>query len=68
MLWYVAGALILAILLRKAQLRLALSRAKHRSIAGHSRIARRIAALIPYYEYDDAGFFSADDDRTGGMQ
>jgi glutamate-1-semialdehyde 2,1-aminomutase len=61
MLWYVAGALILAILLRKAQLRLALSRAKHRSIAGHSRIARRIAALIPYYEYDDAGFFSADD-------
>src|ERR1700676_67154 len=61
MLWYVAGGLILVILLRQAQLRLALSRAKHRSIAGHSRLARRIAALIPHYEYDDARFFSADD-------
>jgi len=61
MLWYVAGALILVILLHKARLRLALSRAKHRSIAGHSRIARRIAALIPHYEFDDAGFFGADD-------
>jgi glutamate-1-semialdehyde 2,1-aminomutase len=61
MLWYVAGALILVILLHKARLRLTLSRAKHRSIAGHSRIARRIAALIPHYEFDDAGFFGADD-------
>jgi glutamate-1-semialdehyde 2,1-aminomutase len=61
MLWYVAGGLTLVILLRQAQLRLALSRAKHRSIAGHSRLARRIAALIPHYEYDDARFFSADD-------
>jgi glutamate-1-semialdehyde 2,1-aminomutase len=61
MLWYVAGALILLMLLRQAQHRLALSRAKHRSIAGHSRMARRIAGLIPHYEYDQAQFFSADD-------
>ena len=61
MLWYVAGALILLILLRQAQHRLALSRAKHRSIAGHSRMARRIAGLIPHYEYDESQFFSADD-------
>jgi glutamate-1-semialdehyde 2,1-aminomutase len=61
MLWYVAGALILLLLLRQAQHRLALSRAKHRSIAGHSRMARRIAGLIPHYEYDEARFFSADD-------
>src|SRR6202521_704128 len=61
MLWYVAGALILVILLHKARLRLALSRAKHRSIAGHSRIARRIAELIPHYEFDGEGFFRADD-------
>src|ERR1700684_1229932 len=61
MLWYVAGALILLMLLRQGQHRLALSRAKHRSIAGHSRMARRIAGLIPHYEYDDARFFSADD-------
>jgi glutamate-1-semialdehyde 2,1-aminomutase len=63
MLWYVyvAGALILIILLHQGQRRLALSRAKHPSIAGHSRIARRIAALIPHYEYDEARFFCADD-------
>jgi glutamate-1-semialdehyde 2,1-aminomutase len=60
MLWYVAGALVLVILLYKAQLRLALSRAKHRSMAGHSRLARRIAALIPLYEFSDAAFFGAD--------
>jgi glutamate-1-semialdehyde 2,1-aminomutase len=63
MLWYeyVAGALMLVILLRAGLRRLALSRAKHRSIAGHSRIARRIAALIPHYEYDEQRFFRADD-------
>jgi len=60
MLWYLAGASILVVLLRLAQLRLALSRAKHPSIAGHARIARRIAALIPHYEYDDTSFFRAD--------
>ena len=38
-----------------------LSRAKHRSLSGHSRIARRIAALVPFYEYDDARFFRSDD-------
>jgi glutamate-1-semialdehyde 2,1-aminomutase len=61
MLWYIGGALILLILLPRARHRLALSRAKHRSIAGHARIARRIAALIPHYEYDEARFFRADD-------
>jgi glutamate-1-semialdehyde 2,1-aminomutase len=61
MLWYLAGALILVILLHKAQLRLALSRAKHRSISGHSRMARWIAALIPHYEYDATRYFCADD-------
>ena len=61
MLWYVTGASILVLLLHLAQSRLALSRAKHRSIAGHARIARCIAALIPHYEYDEAEFFCADD-------
>jgi len=32
--------------------RIALSRAKHRSLTGHSRIARRVARWLPYYEYD----------------
>ena len=61
MLWYVGGTLALLILLHQARLRLALSRAKHRSLTGHARLARRIAALVPYYEYDQGRFFSADD-------
>ena len=40
--------------------RLELSRAKHRSLAGHPRIARFVASLVPFYQYDDARFFSAD--------
>ena len=55
-------------MLRKARLRLALSRAKHRSLAGHARLARRMAALMPYYEYDQARFFSADDAPAGGRR
>src|ERR1044071_4909201 len=45
--------------------RLALSRAKHRSLGGHSRLSRRIAALVPRDAYDDAQFFSADDAGAG---
>ncbi|GAO37818.1 glutamate-1-semialdehyde 2,1-aminomutase [Sulfuricella sp. T08] len=40
--------------------RLELSIAKHRSLAGHSKMAKRVARLIPYYEYDEATFFRAD--------
>jgi glutamate-1-semialdehyde 2,1-aminomutase len=61
MLWYVAGALILLIGLRQLQLRLLLSLAKHRSLGGHARIARFMARLVPFYEYDGERFFSADD-------
>ncbi len=44
----------------KARDRVALSRAKHRSLAGHARMARRIAAQIPFYAYDETRFFAAD--------
>jgi glutamate-1-semialdehyde 2,1-aminomutase len=54
------GAFALAVLLRKAQLRLQLSRAKHRSLTGHSRMARRFASLVPFYEYDESRFFDTD--------
>jgi glutamate-1-semialdehyde 2,1-aminomutase len=54
------GGFALAILLRKLQMRLQLSRAKHRSLTGHSRMARRFAALVPFYEYDEARFFRVD--------
>jgi glutamate-1-semialdehyde 2,1-aminomutase len=59
--WYVIGALLSLLVLRKAQLRLMLSRAKHPSLAGHARLGRLLARLIPYYEYDETQFFSADD-------
>ena len=54
------GALALAVLLRKLQIRLQLSLAKHRSLTGHSRMARRFASLVPFYEYDESRFFRAD--------
>jgi len=52
------AALLLA--LPKARRRLQLSRAKHRSLAGHSRMAKRLAGLIPGYAYDEAQFFASD--------
>ncbi len=51
---------ISAAMLPRLRSRLRLSRAKHRSLAGHSRIAKRIARHIPGYSYDDAGFFASD--------
>ena len=57
----IAAGALLALVAPKLRARLVLSRAKHRSLAGHSRLSRRIAALLPRYAYDDAAFFSADD-------
>ena len=57
---YVLGACALVFLLRKARVRLQLSRAKHRSLAGHARMARRFAGLVPYYEYGEERVFRAD--------
>ena len=45
----------------KLRNRALLSLAKHRSLAGHARIAKRIAKLVPFYEYDEARFFCSDD-------
>jgi glutamate-1-semialdehyde 2,1-aminomutase len=58
--FYILGAIALLFVLRKAQVRLELSRAKHRSLAGHSRWSRRFAALVPFYEYTEQEFFNAD--------
>src|ERR1700727_1276880 len=57
---YGAGGAAAAASLFRLHRRLELSRAKHRSLAGHSRMARRLAALVPFYEYDEARFFCAD--------
>ena len=55
-----AGAAVLSVPLAKAKQRIDLSRAKHRSLVGHARLARRIASVIPYYEYDERQFFRSD--------
>jgi glutamate-1-semialdehyde 2,1-aminomutase len=57
---YVLGAAAAAGLAYKAKARLELSKAKHRSLRGHSRMARRVAALVPFYEYDDESLFRSD--------
>jgi len=55
------GMLALLVIWKPLQLRLELSRAKHRSLAGHARIGRWLSSLVPFYEYGDAEFFRADD-------
>jgi len=59
--WYFAGTLVTLFALRSLWLRLLLSRAKHPSLGGHARIARLVARLVRYYEYDETRFFTADD-------
>lgn len=44
----------------KLSARLALSRAKHRSLAGHSKMSKAVARLIPHYEFDIDDFFRSD--------
>ena len=46
--------------LPRAKQRLELSLAKHPSLTGHSRMAKRVAAQVPGYAYDEAMFFAAD--------
>jgi glutamate-1-semialdehyde 2,1-aminomutase len=58
--FYGLGAAALATSLVTLRRRLELSQAKHRSLAGHARIARRLAGFIPFYEYDEAQFFCSD--------
>jgi len=45
---------------RKIKARAELSLAKHRSLAGHPRTARRLAALLPSYSYDEQMVFAVD--------
>src|SRR6201994_3457704 len=44
----------------KVKARIELSRAKHRSLAGHSKMSRRVAKLVPFYEFDINEFFRSD--------
>ena len=40
--------------------RIELSRAKHPSLTGHARMSRRVAAMMPFYEYREDRFFCSD--------
>jgi glutamate-1-semialdehyde 2,1-aminomutase len=57
-----AGAAVVATaaLFPKLRARLTLSRAKHRSLTGHSKMSRAVARLIPFYEFDLDDFFRSD--------
>jgi glutamate-1-semialdehyde 2,1-aminomutase len=55
-----AGAGAAALSFPALRQRLQLSRAKHPSLAGHSRLARRIAAFVPGYAYDEGTIFRSD--------
>src|ERR1700747_2149141 len=59
----VAGAAALtatAAVAPKVKARIALSRAKHRSLTGHSKMSKLAARLIPHYEFDINDFFRSD--------
>ncbi|MFL6682349.1 MAG: aminotransferase class III-fold pyridoxal phosphate-dependent enzyme [Burkholderiaceae bacterium] len=50
----------LAVMAPRIKRRLELSRAKHASLTGHSKMAKRVAGLLPGYAYDEARFFGSD--------
>lgn len=56
--WMSLGAL--AALAPSVYRRIQLSRAKHPSLAGHSRMAKRLARLLPGYHFDEQEFFKCD--------
>jgi len=58
---YALCAVAFGAALPKVRSRLELSKAKHPSLRGHARIARRLAPLVPFYDYDDERFFRSDD-------
>ena len=58
--FYGVGAVAVAALLLGLRRRLQLSTAKYGSLNGHARIARRVASLVPFYDYDEMRFFSSD--------
>ena len=59
--FYGLGAAALATSLVTLRRRLELSKAKHRTLTGHARMARRVAALVPFYDYSERRFFCSDD-------
>ena len=58
---WLASALLAAVwLAHRGWRRLELSRAKHPSLTGHVKLTRRMAALLPFYAYDEREIFACD--------
>ncbi len=57
---YITYVVLFLYLLRKILIRLRLSKAKHPSLAGHSKMFRRISRIIPSYHIEEDKFFSVD--------
>ena len=57
--WALGGAAFAATLPRLIR-RLELSRAKHPSLTGHSRMSKRVASWLPGYAYGEERFFNSD--------
>jgi len=53
-------AVFIIYVVRKLQIRLQLSKAKHPSLRGHSKWSRRIAKRVPYFSYNEQNYFSSD--------
>jgi glutamate-1-semialdehyde 2,1-aminomutase len=68
--WYALAAGAIAASLPALKQRIELSRAKHRSLSGHSRLSRRVAAQLPFYAFGDDAFFCCDgaDDATARLR
>jgi glutamate-1-semialdehyde 2,1-aminomutase len=57
---YALGATAAFAALGRTKSRLYLTLAKHPSLSGHARMARRIAQLVPHYEFGEEEFFRCD--------
>lgn len=58
--WLLAASVALVAGARALRARWLLSAAKHPSLAGHARLSRAIARIVPYYEIAEERFFCAD--------
>ena len=57
---YALGLASLAAAFPLLKQRLELSQAKHPSLNGHSRMAKRVARLLPFYAFEGDAFFNSD--------
>jgi len=57
---YALGATAVVAALHATKSRFYLTLAKHPSLGGHARMARRIASLVPYYAFGEEDFFRSD--------